>query len=627
MSRVRRSYSEWKARASSVALDRLAQQTGLSRLTLQVCVQRGFEGPEAIQAFLTPRLDQLTPASRIQDLERAAERLAQAREAHERIRVFGDYDVDGTTATALLLWVFRDFGWPEAEVDAVQPDRFRDGYGLGVSAVEQAAQDGIQVLVTVDCGITSFEAAARARDLGIDLIVVDHHSIDPERGLPPAYAIVNPKRRDCLSGLTQLCGCGLAFYLAIGLRQVGRMRQWFNPAPNLKQHLDLVVLATAADRVPLTGDNHVLVKVGLEVLKASQKPGVKALLEAAGLGLKELSPGHLGFVLGPRINASGRLQSASLALELLTTQDPAQAAILAQTLEGLNRERSDIQNQIWDDLRLRVEQEMTQGKHAAAVVVADPGWHEGVVGIVASRVTEAFQKPAVVLAIRDAEGFAKGSVRSYGDCDVLEALRECSSHLLGFGGHRFAAGLSVATSQWEAFAEAFNQAVAQATRPEELRKASALWVEGECQVSDLTVQTVEELERLGPFGPGNPEPVFVIRADVGDYRILKERHLKLTLQSPMDVQEPEIPFPSQGRARVREGAVDAIWFHAAERPEVLEQVTAQEASYWAGVPELNRFRGRVTPTFRVRDWRESWSQSHPSPKEPGVESLGEGDPS
>ena len=360
------------------------------------------------------------------------------------------------------------------------------------------------------------------------MIIIDHHQIDPQKGLPPALAVINPQRSDCTSGLKQLCGCGLAFYFAMALRSHGRQEGWFKDKgePNLKQHLDLVVMATAADMVPLTGDNHILVRYGLEVLKTAKKPGVKALMESAGLGSRDLSPTHLGFVLGPRINASGRMQSASLALELLTTQDPGRAIELASELERLNQERATLQNQIWDEIRVRVEKGLAEGKYRHGIVVADSGWHEGVVGIVASRVTETFRKPAAVIALR--EDFGKGSVRSYGGKDVLAALRECSSHLLGFGGHRHAAGLSLSLEKVDQFADAFDQALENIQME---ASGGTLFVEGSCALDDLDVRSLQELEKLGPFGPGNPEPVFMVRATVRNHRVLKGRHLKLNLSS------------------------------------------------------------------------------------------------
>ena len=512
-------------------------------------------------------------------MDKATARLARARAEKELIGAFGDYDVDGTAGAALLSWVFRDYGF---QFDVRQPDRFKDGYGLNVGAVEEASSSGVKVLLTVDCGITSFDAINRAGELGIDVIVVDHHQLDANKGLPAALAVVNPQRPDCESGLKQLCGCGLAFYLAMGLRIKGREEGWFvgRAEPNLKQHLDLVVMATAADMVPLTDDNHILVRHGMDVLKNTRKPGVRALLDAAGVGQRDLSPGHLGFVIGPRINASGRMQSASLALELLSTTDAMRGTQLAHELERLNKERADLQNQIWDEVRARVETGIADGRYRHGIVVADQGWHEGVVGIVASRVTETFRRPAAVISIR--EDFAKGSVRSFGGKDVLGALRASAEYLLGFGGHKHAAGLSLMPENLPAFEAAFDEALSQI---QEDSKGAALAIEGECQISDLDTKTLQELESLGPFGPGNPEPVFSFKAWVQSHRVLKERHLKLILED------------------AETGAsIEGIWFHAAQERD-LEAPEFAEESEWAGVPELNRFRGQVTPNFRIRDWR------------------------
>lgn len=560
--------------APEARISRVAAETGLSPLTVRVCLNRQLTTAPSIRSFLSPRFDELTHFSKIRGMAEAVERLAQARTRSERVRIFGDYDVDGTTGAALLTWVFREMGFT---ADARQPDRFKDGYGLNRGAVEEAAESGARVLVTVDCGITSFDAAERAAELGLDLIVVDHHQLDPARGLPRALAVVNPQRADCESGLKMLCGCGLAFYVALALRAKGRELGWFagGAEPNLKRHLDLVVMATAADMVPLVGDNHVLVRHGLEVLKQSQKPGVRALLTAAGLGAREISPGHLGFVIGPRINASGRMHSASLALELLTTQDEARAHELALTLEKLNHDRAEVQNQIWDQVRARVEQGIAEGRFQHGIVVADAGWHEGVVGIVASRVTETFRRPAAVISIR--EDHAKGSVRSWGGKDVLSALRASADVLLGFGGHKHAAGLSLKPENLPAFGLAFDAALA---KLQEDREATPLWMEGDATLAELDVRTLEELEKLGPFGPGNPEPVFRLRAKVRGHRVLKERHLKMNLDG-----------------------MEAIWFHGAEHASYANGELLSGESEWAGVPELNRFRGNVTPTFRVRDWK------------------------
>ena len=500
------------------------------------------------------------------------------------MRVFTDYDVDGTTGAALLTWFFRDLKF---NFDVTQPDRFKDGYGLNPGAVEQAARDGVDTLITVDCGITNFEAADKAKELGVRLIIVDHHLIDPVKGLPQAFAVIDPQRSDDPSELKQLCGCALGFYLCMGLRMKARAENYFVnhsiQEPNLKSLLDLVVIATAADMVPLTGDNRVLIKHGLEVLRETTKPGLRALMEAAGVEVKTASPSSLGFSLGPRINASGRMGSAQTAYECLTTSDKVRGQQLAQELEGINKARAELQNQIWDEVREMVTKGIEVGKYSHAVVVASEKWHEGVVGIVASKVTEHFKKPAVVLAIRE-DGIVKGSVRSYGGYNVLEALHLSKSFLNGYGGHKFAAGLSLKHDLIESFTDHYNKMVATLAPS---KKSGLLELEGECAITDFTIKTLEELEKLAPFGPGNPEPLFAVRANVDTQTILKGRHIKLKLGIPE-----------------RNLKIEGIWFNAAER---LESSTLMEESaqfrkpcIFAGIPEINRFMGRVTPSLRIK---------------------------
>lgn len=577
---------EWRFRNREASPEVLARATGLSPVTVDLCLRRGLTTADEIAEYLAPRLDRLTSPWKLKGMREAVDRVAAARESGETVWIFGDYDVDGTTGTALLAWFLRELGMP---AETRQPDRFKDGYGLNVGAVEEAHASGGRLMVTVDCGITSFAAARRAQELGLDLIVLDHHQLDPAQGIPPALAVVNPQRPDCESGLRQICGCGVAFYFSMALRSHGRDKGWFAPGqePNLKQHLDLVVMATAADIVPLTGDNHILVRHGMEVLRQSRKPGVRALLAAAGVADRELSPGHLGFVLGPRINASGRMGSASLALELLTTEDSNRAMELAQQLEKVNRERAEVQDQIWDEVRTMVDEGLAEGKFQHGIVVADSDWHEGVVGIVASRVVETYRKPAIVMAVRESD--IKGSARTFAGKDVLQALRVCSELLLGFGGHKHAAGLTLSAERFDEFQRAFDEAVK--NLPED-GDQKPLHLEGHLSFEDLDVKTLQEIERLGPFGPGNPEPIFALEAVLSRKSILKERHLKMSLSRP--------------EAGSRAGdAVEAIWFHAAENLPWLEQRTENPGGVfvWAGVPELNRFRGKITPTFRIRDVR------------------------
>lgn len=569
----------------SEQLKTLQAQTRLSLLTLRACWSRGLTTLEKIQEFIKPSLASLQDPFSIQDMEKAVARVLLTKEKQQKIRVFADYDVDGTTGAALLGWFFREVG---LSFDLRQPDRFKDGYGLNLKAVQQAIEDGVGLLITVDCGITSFEPIQYAKDHGLDLIIVDHHQLDPIKGMPAAFAVINPQRPDCQKGLRNLCGCGLAFYLCRALRSKAKELGWFQSSldPNLKQHLDLVAIATAADQVSLVGDNRVLISHGLEVLKHTRKPGLKALMEVAGLTQRSIGPSHLAFTLGPRINASGRMDHAGHALNLLLAQDPLEGARLANGIEQLNQERALVQNTIWDQVRLKVDAGLAKGLFKNAVVVSDPTWHEGVVGIVASRVTEQYHKPAIVIAVR--EDLGKGSVRSYGGKDVLAAVRQCAELLLGFGGHQHAAGLSLKPENIEAFQEAFDQAVEKVSVGME---DPPLLIEGECAIEELAdIQTLLELERLAPFGPGNPEPVFKLKAQILERRILKGRHLKLNLAP---VGAPEKPVH-----------LEAIWFHAAEQTGLVDHLTRSQSSEWVGVPELNRFRGKITPTLRVRDWRD-----------------------
>ena len=520
------------------------------------------------------------------DLEKAVDHIleTQSGPTQKKLRVFTDYDVDGTTGAALLTWFFRDLNF---QFDVAQPDRFKDGYGLNVGAVEKAKEDGIDTLITVDCGITNFDAADKAEELGIKLIIVDHHQIDPVKGLPKAFAAIDPQRADCESGLKQLCGCALGFYLCMGIRSKARAQNYFEPRglkePNLKSLLDLVVIATAADMVPLTGDNRTLIKHGLDVLRETQKPGLRALIETAGIEVKTLSPSNLGFGLGPRINASGRMGSAETAYRVLTTKDAAEGKRLAQELETINGERANLQNLIWDEVRGKVDQGLEKGLFSHAIVVASENWHEGVVGIVASKVTDHFKKPAIVLAIRE-DGIAKGSARSWGGYSVLDALHLSKELLAGYGGHKFAAGLSLKHDQVDNFVAHYNEMMKTLTPSS---KNDNLNIESRCQIADLHMKALSELETLAPFGPGNPEPLFAVEAWVDVQTILKGRHLKLKLSAE--------PFFK----------LEGIWFNAAERiqsTELMEKSAGRKVRcVFAGTPEINRFLGRTTPTLRIKE--------------------------
>lgn len=571
----------------------------LRALTKAFLRTRGVATIQDLAVWRESSLDLLTPPTAMMDASRAMDRIIQAQ--RQSVLIFGDYDVDGTTGAALLLLFLQQLGF--SQVRAEQPDRFRDGYGLNVNAVERAASDGVQLLLTVDNGITAFEPIRRARELGIDVIVIDHHQIDLARGMPDgAYAIVNPQRADDTSGLRMLCGCGVAFTLVRGLRTRAHELGWFAgesalPVPNLRDHLDLVALATAADMVPLVGENRIFMRHGLEVLKKTKKPGLRSLLQVSGVlspgesHAKVISPSHLGFSLGPRINASGRLESASYALELLATSDEARGQELALKLESLNQERIQLQNSIWDEVKTQIEQEIEQGLHVHSVVVASERWHEGVIGIVASRVTERFHKPAVVLSIHEAER-AKGSVRSFGGKNVLDGLRAAKEILLGFGGHHHAAGLSLAKDRISEFRKIFDEAMAMAL---EIQTEAAIQYDIHLSPGELDPEAFFELEGLGPFGVGNPEPTFRAEMKVREVKILKSRHVKWILEHP----------------NLRLG-MEAMWFYAPDWA-IQNSVSGMLLDVLIS-PEINRFMGKTTPSLRVKDARKREDSMHRSPE-------------
>ncbi len=565
----------------------VAEQVGLSGLLGPLLAHRGLTTVEAAGGFLNPRLGQLEDPSRLQDMDAAVARLVAAVAGGEPIAIFGDYDVGGATASALLVRYFRALG---VAVRVYIPDRLSEGYGPNVPAMEALQAEGIRVVVTVDCGIASFDALAAAQRLGLAVIVTDHHLPDPG-GLPPAQAVIDPNRADDSFPHKELAGVGLAFYLAMALNRALRQRQWFTtarPEPDLKQFLDLVALGTVADVAPLTGLNRPLVAAGLRVAAGTVNPGIRALMERSGLRPtpeQPLTPGQVGFQLGPRINAGGRLAQGRLGSELLWSDDPEAVAHIVQVLEASNRERQGIEQGILEQaLALVAEGELDS--RLRGLVLGQGDWHPGVVGIVASRLAERFNRPTIVVALDPDGGTGKGSGRSIPGVDLLAAVRAAAGdHLLRFGGHRAAAGLTLAPGRLEAFAAAFDQAVREQNGPEVFQQA--LLVDAEIPFRFAGRRLLEMVERFQPFGRGNPEPLFVLpRVRVTDQKVLKDRHLKCQLNHPDG--GPGLDCIAFG---VLPGALGAGLLRAATLLDV------------AGTLSLNRFRGREAVQFVLRDAR------------------------
>ena len=479
----------------------IAQKLAAPEIVGRLLAARGV-GVDGAQTYLAPtfKTDLPDPSTFI-DMDRAAARLADAVAASEKIAVFGDYDVDGATSSALLIRFFRALG---LSVRLYIPDRMSEGYGPSVAAMRTLADEGMKVVITVDCGTQANAALEAAREAGLDVIVADHHL--PGEALPPAYAIVNANRHDDRSGCGQLAAVGVAFMLAIAVNRVLRARGWFGTRaePDLRAWLGIVALGTVADVVPLTGVNRLLVWRGIEAIETQRVAGIDALKQVANLNAK-IEPYHLGFVLGPRVNAGGRVGQCDLGARLLSTDDAAEAQAIAAELDGLNMQRREIEKATCEEAIALVESD-ARLREAPVLVVAREGWHPGVIGIVASRLKDRYHRPAIVIAIKD--GVGKGSGRSVTGVElgsIVVAAREAGL-LVNGGGHAMAAGLTIAPEKIEAFGAFMIERIGAAglNSPE----GRVLSVEGVLRIDGATPDLCTLIAKVGPFGAGNREPAF-----------------------------------------------------------------------------------------------------------------------
>jgi single-stranded-DNA-specific exonuclease len=548
----------------------LARQLGLPPLVAGLLATRDLHGAAA-REFLAGRLADLPDPLLLPDMGVAADRLAGAVVAGEKIAVHGDYDVDGISGTALLVQGLRGCG---GAVDYHIPLRLRDGYGLSAEALAVAAAAGVNVVVSVDCGVSAHAEADHAAALGLDLIITDHHQ-PPDR-LPAALAVINPQRPDSRFPYRDLAGVGVAFFLLIAVRRALRAGGWFTARtePDLRELLDLVALGTIADLVPLQGVNRTLTRAGLKLLDSGSRPGILALKEVAGV--KQVNCGTVGFQLAPRLNAAGRLEDAARGVELLLEPDYARAMASARLLDQFNRERQQIEAATFAEAQALAE-ELPAG-HTHALVLASDAWHAGVIGIVASRLVERFYRPTVLIALDGAGG--KGSGRSIRGLHLYHALHDCAEHLLAFGGHEMAAGLSLARDQVAAFAQAFEAAARAALSDEQL--VPVLLYDGEEQLAELNKGVVAALEGLAPFGMGNPEPVLLLtRVRARQLQRIGDGHLRFTACQGVGTL-PAIAFGMAARLEEFQGDLDLLVS-----------------------PQINRYNGRETVQLRVRDVRSS----------------------
>ncbi len=499
----------------------LAEQARLPLPVARVLAARGFPATEA-EAFLNPRLAGLSDPFLLPAMDTAVSRIWDAIEAGDVITVFGDYDVDGVTSTALLTRVFGALG---ANVKPFIPDRVDEGYGLSSDALERClSEHGSSLVVSVDCGVNSVESIAFAQRQGVDVIVTDHHEPDAETA--PALALVNPKL-GTVPELENLSGVGVAFKLVHALLKYGRAHGKAAVATvDLRDYLDLVALGTVADIVPLLGENRIVVRHGLEQLNTTKWAGMQALKQVAGMK-GEADTFHLGFQLGPRINAAGRIGQPMQALRLLVTDDPSEARTIARLLDDTNKERRRIEREMADEAFAEIDAYFDPAENHG-LVVAREGWHPGVVGIVASRVSRHYNRPAIIMGI-EADGTARGSCRSIDAFDMLQGLHACADQLNKFGGHKMAAGLEVKAGVLDAFKSAFDEAAAAVLGGVDLSPVQR--IDSDVAPDDLNWDFFGHLRQLAPFGQDNPEPIWALRGVrvSGSPRVVGQNHLKLSL--------------------------------------------------------------------------------------------------
>jgi single-stranded-DNA-specific exonuclease len=504
------------ATANDQAVSLLARQLNVPSLLARLLILRGIETPEAAQVFLNPSLRQLHDPFLMAGMGAAVQRLRQAVERQEKILIYGDYDVDGTMAVVVLLTALRSLG---AKVDAHIPHRLLDGYGMRVPVIEQAAAQSYSVVLSVDTGIREHEVIERARELGVDCIVTDHHL--PDDHLPPACAILNPRRPDCAYPEKNLSGVGVAFKLAQALlSQNGTGAS----VRLVRSYLKIVAIGTIADVVPLTGENRVIAHFGLEGLSKPIHPGLEALLTEAGLSGKPITASDVGFRIGPRLNAAGRLENARDVIDLFTTSDPGLARQIAARLEGLNRERQRVENEILDEAEAVLAEHPEKAKRHA-LVCSGEGWHRGVIGIVAQRLVDRYHRPALVIGVE--QGMGQGSGRSMGNFHLLKALDQVSDLFERYGGHAQAAGFTLAADRIDELERRIEAHCRTALTAEDLERV--LRIDAEVNLEQIDEGLFRELSRLGPWGFGNPTPVFLARGVrlLEPARVLKEKHLKL----------------------------------------------------------------------------------------------------
>jgi len=551
----------------------LSENLPISPVISQLLINRGIDDLGKAKAFLNSDISELYNPFLMEGMHEAVSRLKKALNKKEKILIHGDYDVDGVTATALLFFTLKELG---AEPVYYIPDRLVEGYGLGSSGVEEAVRIKADLVITVDCGISSHEEVDALNQSKIDVIITDHHQ--PPAILPNAYAIINPLRKECPYPDKNLSGVSIAFKLCQALSlESGNSNFW--------KHLDLVAMGTVSDVARILGENRILVKEGLKLLrKQCSNKGIRALIEASGIRKKEkIGAFEIGFILGPRINAAGRIGSAGTAVELLLTDNDNTAKEFAEKLNEANQERQRIEKNTLKEAISKIEKDVNFKDHKV-IVLHNEDWHTGVMGIVASRISDRFNRPAILISTKD--GVGKGSGRSIENFHLFEALTNCEEFLKGYGGHQYACGLTILEENLPGFIKLINQLAASTMAPEDL--VQSLPIDMEIELSLLDQKTVESISNLEPFGEGNPEPVFCSRnlRLIQPLRVLKGEHIKFQV--------------SDGRK-----SLEAIGFGMAKDSDIELTLRNYPMFDMAYTVSFNNWQGMDTIQLKIEDIRPS----------------------
>ena len=560
----------WKVlQANEEFIEALRGNLGIHPVLCKILVQRGYDTFDKAKEFFRPKLSQLHSAWLMKDMEKAVNRIVAAMNSGEKILVYGDYDVDGTTSVASMYQFLKT---TYEKVDYYIPHRYREGYGISKLGIDFAKENDFNLIISLDCGIKSVELISYASSLGVDFIVCDHHL--PDQEIPKAVAILNPKQKDCSYPYKELCGCGVGFKLMTALAEKLHL-----PDESYLCFLDLLATAIAADIVPITDENRILAYYGLQQVNSNPSTGIKALMELAKVE-KEMFITNLVFIIAPRVNAAGRMDDAKKAVQLFIEKDVVRAKEFAEILHVDNTERRNTDTTITEEAYALIEN--TDGfKNRKSTVLYQEHWHKGVVGIVASRLIETYYRPTIILT--KSGDIAAGSARSVSGFNLYEAIHACREYLIGYGGHFAAAGMTLMPENIEAFSQRFEEVVCQTIHPDSL--IPEIIIDAEIELKDITVSFFNILKQMEPFGPENMRPVFIVKnvLDSGESKLLKEQHIRFCVKQ-------------------KNNSFKGIGFNMAEKFAIIEKKKPMDIVF--SIDE-NEFNGNKTLQLKVIDVRLS----------------------